>query len=68
VPAIFRWIEEAGQVSEEDMFRTFNMGVGMVIAVPAEEAKEAVRVAQELGERAFVIGRVAEGPREVVWA
>lgn len=68
VPAIFRWIEEAGQVSEEDMFRTFNMGVGMVIAVPAEEAEEAVRVAQELGEQAFVIGRVAEGSREVVWA
>jgi phosphoribosylformylglycinamidine cyclo-ligase len=68
VPAIFRWIEEAGQVSEEDMFRTFNMGVGMVIAVPAEDAEEAVRVAQELGEQAFVIGRVAEGPREVVWA
>jgi phosphoribosylformylglycinamidine cyclo-ligase len=68
VPAIFRWIEEAGQVSEEDMFRTFNMGVGMVIAVPAEDAEEAVRVAQDLGEQAFVIGRVAEGPREVVWA
>lgn len=68
VPAIFRWIEEAGQVSEEDMFRTFNMGVGMVIAVPAEDAEEAVRVAQDLGEQAFVIGRVAEGSREVVWA
>jgi phosphoribosylformylglycinamidine cyclo-ligase len=50
------------------MFRTFNMGVGMVIAVPAEDAEEAVRVAQDLGEQAFVIGRVAEGPREVVWA
>ncbi|MFC7440752.1 phosphoribosylformylglycinamidine cyclo-ligase [Laceyella putida] len=68
VPAIFRWIGEAGQVPEEDMFRTFNMGIGMVVAVPAAEAEAAVQVAEELGEQATVIGRVVAGTREVVWA
>lgn len=68
VPAIFRWIEQVGQIYEADMFRTFNMGMGMVIAVPAAEAEAVVEQAQQLGEQAAMIGRVEEGKREVVWA
>ena len=44
----------------------FNMGVGMVAIVPPEQAERALEVAQAAGERAFVIGEVAEGVRGVV--
>jgi len=68
VPPIFRLISEAGNISPQDMFRTFNMGIGMVVVVPKEEAEEAVRVAQDCGETAMVIGQVIESGQGVVWA
>ncbi|MBA4495485.1 phosphoribosylformylglycinamidine cyclo-ligase [Paenactinomyces guangxiensis] len=67
-PAIFKWIARLGNVSAEDMFHTFNMGIGMVIAVPAAQAKDVVKAAEELGERATVIGKVIAGEKEFSWA
>jgi phosphoribosylformylglycinamidine cyclo-ligase len=60
VPHIFRLIAEKGCVTEEEMFRVFNMGTGMVLVVPA---KDAARAAKKLGGR--IIGEVAKGPRRV---
>lgn len=60
VPPLFRLIAEAGGVSEEEMFRVFNMGVGMVLVV---SAREAAAVAKSL--RGRVIGAVESGPRGV---
>ncbi|MGA1129193.1 MAG: phosphoribosylformylglycinamidine cyclo-ligase [Chthoniobacterales bacterium] len=60
VPAIFRLIAEKGPVAEEEMFRVFNMGVGMVLVVPPKQAAQA---AKKLGGR--LIGEVVEGPRRV---
>ncbi len=56
-PPIFQWVQEAGGVSEAEMFRTFNMGIGMVAVVP----KEQVDVALGAGLGAFVIGSVTKG-------
>lgn len=56
-PPIFQWVQEAGGVSESEMFRTFNMGIGMVAVVP----KEQVDAALGAGLGAFVIGSVTEG-------
>lgn len=67
VPPIFRRIAREGYISEEDMFHTFNMGIGMVLCLPAEQAEEAKAKAESLGERAWIIGRVEEGRREVAW-
>ncbi|OLE54773.1 MAG: phosphoribosylformylglycinamidine cyclo-ligase [Acidobacteria bacterium 13_1_20CM_3_53_8] len=62
---VFRLMQEIGQVSDAEMYRTFNMGVGMVI-VCAEEDKERIKShLQERGCACYEIGRVVEGNREV---
>ena len=57
---IFDWLKENGNVSMREMYRTFNCGVGMVIAVPNGEAERAVELLKQLGEDAWVIGRIAD--------
>ncbi len=59
---VFRWIQELGRVPGEEMFRTFNMGVGMIAVVPVEEKDRALAA---LGEDGFVCGYLEEGRREV---
>ncbi|GGE09816.1 phosphoribosylformylglycinamidine cyclo-ligase [Marinithermofilum abyssi] len=66
VPPLFRWIQKEGGISEEDMVRTFNMGIGMVVFLPREQAEEALAVARECGETAWIIGRVTE--KEGYWS
>ena len=60
VPSVFSWLQSQG-VEEVEMLRTFNCGVGMVLAVDAERAGEIVQRLELLGEQAFVIGEVVEG-------
>lgn len=60
-PEIFQALAQEGNLSEEDLYRTFNMGIGMVLCVPKEQADLAVRTAAEAGERAYVIGEVTQG-------
>jgi len=57
---IFRLIAEQGGISERDMFNTFNMGVGMSIVVPEEEAERALAILKGEGEDAYVIGRIIQ--------
>ena len=62
---IFKLLQEVGNIPERDMFNTFNMGIGMIAAVPAEDAEKAVRVLSEMGEKAYIIGTVEEGENGV---
>ena len=57
VPAMFRWMQSSGRVADSEMFRTYNMGVGMVAFVSAADAAEAVGAV----EGAWVLGEVADG-------
>ncbi|MHB8347444.1 MAG: phosphoribosylformylglycinamidine cyclo-ligase [Acidiferrobacterales bacterium] len=57
-PAIFDWLQEGGNVANEEMYRAFNCGVGMVVAVAAADAPEAVRILEDGGEKASIIGHV----------
>jgi phosphoribosylformylglycinamidine cyclo-ligase len=67
VPAIFRVIQRGGSVSDPEMRRTFNLGIGMVVvAAPAAARRIRARLARR-GERAPVIGRIVAGPRRVVY-
>jgi phosphoribosylformylglycinamidine cyclo-ligase len=65
VPAIFQLIERLGPVAPEEMESTFNLGLGMVLAVPAEQASAVAAAARELGEQAWVVGEVVAGERGV---
>lgn len=64
-PWIFRLIQERGKVGEREMFRTFNMGVGMVVVVSAGDALKTVQLFGRLGQKAWIIGDLTEGSKEV---
>ncbi|SDM02308.1 phosphoribosylformylglycinamidine cyclo-ligase [Halarsenatibacter silvermanii] len=57
-PEIFSLIQKLGDVEAEEMYKTFNMGVGMVLTAPAEAAGEIINRAENLGEEAFLIGEI----------
>jgi phosphoribosylformylglycinamidine cyclo-ligase len=61
VPALFRLIQRAGEVPDEEMFRTFNMGIGMVVAVAAGDLHEVEHSLERRGEPSFLIGSVVKG-------
>ena len=63
---IFNLIQRTGSIPERDMFNTFNMGVGMCMAVSKETADAAVKAINDAGEKAFVIGEVAAGNEGVI--
>ena len=67
IPPIFRKIQRAGNVDEREMFRTLNMGVGMALAVSARDADRAVALFAERGQKAWIIGEVVRGKREVIF-
>ncbi len=58
---VFRCLEQWGHIPHREMFNIFNMGIGMVLAVRADEADEAIAILSEQGLRASVIGRIVEG-------
>ena len=63
---IFELIAKTGNIPQRDMFNTFNMGVGMIMAVSKETADDAIRALTESGETAFVLGEVIEGDEGVI--
>ncbi len=63
---IFDLIRETGQISERDMFNTFNMGVGMSIIVPEAEADTALEILRENGEDAYIIGRIVRNAEKII--
>jgi phosphoribosylformylglycinamidine cyclo-ligase len=64
-PAAFDALRQIGSLPDEEMYRTFNMGIGMVLIVSEYYAASVMRTLEREGERPVVIGRVVEGPRQV---
>lgn len=64
---IFELMQRDGGISNNDMFRTFNMGIGMVLIVPEEQAEQAIQLANSLGDQAYRLGRVTAGDKEVTF-
>ena len=66
VPFIYRFMQKLGEVDPKEMYRVFNMGIGLVIFVSPENAETVIRFAKEKqGLTAAVIGKVTEGDRKV---
>ena len=63
---VFDVIQKAGNISEHDMFNTFNMGVGMVVAVAKQDADKALRLLAQSGEKAYIIGEIIQGEEGVL--
>ena len=66
VPPIFELIQRSGDIPERDMYNTFNMGIGLVIAIPKEQVGHALDILAKAGERAYVIGSVIRSNEGVV--
>jgi phosphoribosylformylglycinamidine cyclo-ligase len=64
IPSIFPFLKEKGKISEEEMLRTFNNGIGMVLVVRSKEVEDILARLRSLGEKAFVIGEVGKTERE----
>ncbi|MDF1636114.1 phosphoribosylformylglycinamidine cyclo-ligase [Alcanivorax jadensis] len=63
-PAVFKWLQQEGQVPAFEMYRTFNCGVGMVIAVPADQVDATLALMEAEGEVAFLMGEIQAGEGE----
>ena len=63
---IFNLLQKVGNISEHDMFNTFNMGVGMSVVVAKEDVDEALRILRENGEDAYVVGEIISGDKKVI--
>ncbi|WP_421270996.1 phosphoribosylformylglycinamidine cyclo-ligase [Aeromonas veronii] len=59
-PVVFSWLQQAGNVTRHEMYRTFNCGVGMIIALPANQLEKALTLLKAEGENAWHIGHVAK--------
>ena len=60
-PAVFDWLQRAGNIAPEEMYRTFNCGIGMTIVVAAEHTDKAMSVLRGAGEHPVIIGEVRRG-------
>jgi phosphoribosylformylglycinamidine cyclo-ligase len=65
---IFRHLQKLGNVPDDDMRRTFNMGLGMLVVVPSERFKKAQNLLDRAGEKAYAVGRIVKGDRKVAYA
>ena len=63
---IFDLIAKTGNIPERDMFNTFNMGVGMSVVVPKDQADRALAILKEQGEDAYILGEIVQGEEKVV--
>lgn len=66
LPEIFKMLQDRADISDRKMYNTFNMGIGMVLAVSQDIAASVVSEAEKLGEKAYIIGKVIEGDELVI--
>jgi len=65
VPPVFRIVKRLGRINEREMYRVFNMGIGMIFVVPPYFANSVVKQLHRLKQRAFIIGEIKRGERQV---
>jgi phosphoribosylformylglycinamidine cyclo-ligase len=65
---IFSHLQYLGSVAQEEMMRTFNMGLGMLLVVPSKKFKKAENVLDRAGEKYYAVGRIVKGERKVSYS
>ena len=64
-PPVFQWLQKLGNVDQRDMYRTFNNGIGLVLAVGAQDTEKVLELCEKAGEKAFHVGEIISGNKEV---
>ena len=64
---VFEHLQKLGNVSQEEMYRTFNMGIGLICVIPADKYKKAKSLLDRASEHHFVIGKIVKGERKVLY-
>jgi len=64
---IFEHLQQLGNVPQDEMLRTFNMGIGMLLVVNPKKFKKAQTLLERAGEKYFTIGRIVKGERKVTY-
>jgi phosphoribosylformylglycinamidine cyclo-ligase len=67
LPPIFAHLQQLGNVEQEEMLRTFNMGIGLIAVIPADKFRRVQSMLERAGEKFFVIGRTVKGDRKVLY-
>ena len=57
-PAVFNWLQEQGNIEANEMYRTFNCGIGMVVVIAAEDQQKTIELLQQQGETVFTLGTI----------
>lgn len=63
---VFKALQSIGKIDNNEMYRTFNMGIGMILVIPEDDYKNVIDLANELGEEAYLIGEVISGDSGVI--
>lgn len=63
VHSIFELMKDIGDLKETDMYNTFNMGIGMIVAVASKDADKALKALEAVGEKGYVIGSIKQGEK-----
>ncbi len=65
IPAIFKLLQEKGGITEQMMYNTYNMGLGMIVAVDPADADKAMAAIEAAGEKCFIVGDIQDGEKGV---
>ena len=67
VQTIFQHLQQLGSIPQDEMMRTFNMGIGMILVIPPKKFKKVQTVLERAGEKGYTIGRIVKGERKVLY-
>jgi phosphoribosylformylglycinamidine cyclo-ligase len=65
---VFTHLQKLGNVDQDEMLRTFNMGIGMILVVPAKKFKRVQTILDRANEKGYTIGRIVKGDRKVIYS
>lgn len=66
IPSIFKLIQKKGNITDKEMFSTFNMGVGMAVIIREKDVKQAIQILKDAGEDVKIIGEIVKGNKQVI--
>ena len=68
VPAIFKMLAREGEIAEQMMYNTYNMGLGMILAVDPADVDKTMEAVKAAGETPYVVGKIEDGEKELLYA